>query len=1503
MKYRFYPVLTFIFIFVLLFNLKTRAEDAESSVFSTSEANGGCSMPTFEAGKAIPVNGFVGATTSADFNNDGKKDVVVATGSNPATLGIYLGDANGNFTQASNVSVPRFINWISAADFNADGKLDVLISHRSGSTTNGVTLLSGDGSGQLTLVRTILTGGEPGGNVTGDFNQDDKMDFAVPVADTNRVLIYHGDNGGNFSAPVEYLVGTTPNSIKAADFNADGRVDLVVANSGAGYVSVLLGKSSGGFEQSYGVPSEPTLTAASVATGDVNNDGKADVIVNARGSSFTGGPFPTGASILLGNGAGGFTRLPFIGFDWGANTLWTADVSGDGKLDLVGFSTSGVATVKLGGGDGTFGPDILHGTAGGTVSWLVVDDFNYDDKPDLLESSSGFSELHLFNGTGDGKFGAPTVEIGGRPNSVTTADFNGDGKPDVAASNYDLSNISVMLNNSAGGLSPTYTISIPQQPISVFSGDFNRDGKLDVGTINFAPSNGSGGVSIAINNGNGFNPSFTYYNGGPGAFDGLRFMRSAVVADVTGDGILDIVTSVSDGRGYVSIQRGNNDGSFGWIGGIPIGTSSNSYPPYGIGVGDLNLDGNVDIVGSAIASAAVFLGTGNSSGNSFTGPTFFPITNNAPEAELVIADFNHDNIPDIAMTSNTPNFQSGFVPKLHVALGNGSGGFHPSTTYTTGSGTASIATGDFNNDSHLDLAVAHSYRASGSHNRVGVMFGDGTGAFSAVTRYVADINAFDVGLADFDGDGRLDIVTPNYNIGNVSILRNVCPPEPPGPLPALSLSADSSVDEGDKASTSANFTVTLSAPSQRVVRTDYRTSPGTAGTRDYQPASGTLVFQPGDTSKTITVPIKGDLVDETNEQLSIFLNNPHNASIANGVAVLTINEDTDPQPTVSIADVSVTEGNSGSTVAAFPVTLSAVSGKPVTVSFAVSPGTATPKVDYDTFFGSVTIPPGTLSRIVAVTVSGDSFVEPNETFSVTLSDPVNATINRAQAVGSIVNDDVGGTIQFATSNMNVPEPIGSVQVMVTRTGGNASDVVVGYTVGGGTAIAGVDFHATPGTLVFAANETTKTITIEIVNDALSEADENFFVSFTGVSGGGTISGSGVSINLADDDPLPNLTVSDQQIPEGSNGVATISLIATLNVPSGRAVSVSFTPVPGTATAPSDYIQQSGSFSIPAGQTQGTLQLSVVGDLAFEPNETFSINLTNPTGAVLTRNSATITLINDDNTNRLFDFDGDDKADLSFVRSGRFWHIRRTQDTSSFYQLGETGDRLAPADYDGDSKTDIAVFRPSEGKWYVLNTSNLVVTSISWGADGDLPVPTDRDGDGRADFVVYRESNNTWYTRFANDTFATTVFGEAGDRPMLGDFDADGLGDIALFRPSNNNWYIIKSSLGYFIQTWGEAGDVPVTADFDGDGATDQAVFRPSTGQWFLSQTTGGFSSQNWGQAGDIPVAADYDGDGRADVAVFRPSNSTWYVVQSAAGIVVQQYGDAGDVPTPSAFNY
>ncbi len=290
------------------------------------------------------------------------------------------------------------------------------------------------------------------------------------------------------------------------------------------------------------------------------------------------------------------------------------------------------------------------------------------------------------------------------------------------------------------------------------------------------------------------------------------------------------------------------------------------------------------------------------------------------------------------------------------------------------------------------------------------------------------------------------------------------------------------------------------------------------------------------------------------------------------------------------------------------------------------------------------------------------------------------------------------------------------------------------------------------------------------------------------------------------------------------------------------------------------------------------------------------------------NPSTTVIVNDNTITFVvptkFDYDGDARSDLSVRRpSDNIWYLLRGTAGYIAQAFGEPDDRMTPSDYDGDGKTDVSVFRPSNGTWYMYMSQSQTFQAFGWGQSGDLPVPTDRDADGKTDLVVFRPSNNTWYTRFANGTFAETVFGVAGDKPVVGDFDGDGKGDIAVYRPSNNNWYIIKSSLGFFIQTWGVPGDIPLTGDFDGDGATDQAIFRPSTGEWYLSQTMTGFAVKTWGVATDIPVAADYDGDGKTDVAVFRPSEGNWYILNSTAGIQIQQFGQNGDIPTQSAFSY
>ncbi len=204
----------------------------------------------------------------------------------------------------------------------------------------------------------------------------------------------------------------------------------------------------------------------------------------------------------------------------------------------------------------------------------------------------------------------------------------------------------------------------------------------------------------------------------------------------------------------------------------------------------------------------------------------------------------------------------------------------------------------------------------------------------------------------------------------------------------------------------------------------------------------------------------------------------------------------------------------------------------------------------------------------------------------------------------------------------------------------------------------------------------------------------------------------------------------------------------------------------------------------------------------------------------------------------------------------------------------------PGDYDGNGTTDMAVFRPATGTWFVRNGP-----TAAWGMGGDLPVPGDYDGNRTTDMAVYRPSNGTWFVR--NGTSA--VWGLAGDVPVPGDYDGNGTTDMAVFRPSNHTWFVRNATGG----VWGLAGDVPVPGDYDGNGTTDMAVFRPSTGTWHVRSGT----TVTWGVNGDVPVPQDYDGNGTTDMAVYRPSTATWYVRDGTSAV----WGTGGDIP--AAGNY
>lgn len=274
----------------------------------------------------------------------------------------------------------------------------------------------------------------------------------------------------------------------------------------------------------------------------------------------------------------------------------------------------------------------------------------------------------------------------------------------------------------------------------------------------------------------------------------------------------------------------------------------------------------------------------------------------------------------------------------------------------------------------------------------------------------------------------------------------------------------------------------------------------------------------------------------------------------------------------------------------------------------------------------------------------------------------------------------------------------------------------------------------------------------------------------------------------------------------------------------------------------------------------------------------------------------------------FDFDGDSKTDIGIYRpngvSGSEWWYQKSSNGAGFAtQFGAPTDKVVPADYTGDGKTDIAFWRPATGFWYVLRSEDLTFYGFPFGANGDVPVPADYDADGKADVAVFRGTATTWYIQRSSDGGTTIqAFGANGDVPVNADYDGDGKTDIAIYRPSVGQWWLMRSSAGTIAYQFGVATDKTVVGDYTGDGKADVAFWRPSTGEWYVlrSEDTSFFAFP-FGISTDTPVPGDYDGDGRNDAGVFRSSNYTWYLNRTTAGTLIQQFGSVGDVPIPNSY--
>jgi hypothetical protein len=399
------------------------------------------------------------------------------------------------------------------------------------------------------------------------------------------------------------------------------------------------------------------------------------------------------------------------------------------------------------------------------------------------------------------------------------------------------------------------------------------------------------------------------------------------------------------------------------------------------------------------------------------------------------------------------------------------------------------------------------------------------------------------------------------------------------------------------------------------------------------------------------------------------------------------------------------------------------------------------------------------------------------------------------------------------------------------------------------------------------------------------------------AGGGGINSASVTVNVDANSGPFDVTAPNTALTWAGNSTQTVTwnVANTTNAPVNAAnVKISFStdggltfPTTILASTPNDGTQV---VTIPNVTTsQARIKVEAVGNVFFDIS---NVNFSTTAVAASTIRAP-------------FDYDGDDKTDLSIFRpgSGQWWYQRSSDSVVAAGTFGSSTDKIMPADFTGDQKADWAFFRPSTSEWFVLRSENLTFYAFPFGTTGDVPVTGDFDGDGKADATVQRPSTNTWFINKSSGGTDIIGFGTTGDRPVVADYDGDGKTDIAIWRPSLGQWWIRRSSdAGVFAATFGSTADKPVQGLWTADNKADMAFWRPTTGEWFVLRSEDfSFYAVPFGVSTDVPVPGDYDGDDRLDTAVFRPSSNTWFIQRSTAGTLIQAFGTTGDLPTPNAY--
>ncbi|CAF3084775.1 unnamed protein product [Rotaria sp. Silwood2] len=687
-----------------------------------------------------------------DFNNDGLLDIAVANsrGSNVG-VGIFLGYNNGSFgaqTMFSMGSVSYPLS-IAVGDFNNDSLLDIVVADYG---TNNIDIFLGYGNGTFISQKTISTGigSSPSAIAIGDFNNDDLLDIAVTHASTSNLGIYLGYGNWTFVGQTVYSVGhgTSFFSVAVSDFNNDTMLDIVVSNYLDDTITILCGYGNGSFDKMLtyfiGYGSRPT----SLALGDFNNDNILDIAFSNAGINKIG--------VLFGHANGTFGMLTFYPTGDGSRPfpIMVGNFNHDMWLDIVVGNINAASVGVFLGLDNIYAANqATYSTGSGSHPCTVlVNDVNNDHLFDLIIVNSAHDNIGIRSGYGNGSFTEERtypVEKGSRPQFVVVGDFNSDSHMDMAITNTGNDSVTVAFGNGNGIFTnqTVHSTGYGSHPSFATVGDFNNDNRLDLVILN----EGTHTVGVFL--------SFEYatFRKHSSSSTGTNSNPEAIAAgDFNNDSLLDVVVANSN-TNNIGIFLGYGNGTF-----APQKTFSteSGSTPFAFVLGDFNNDSLLDVAvaNSGTNYVSIFLGYGN---GTFTSQKTFSTGNDSLPRSIVIGDFNNDNLLDIAVANS-------YKDNIGIFLGYGDGTFATQRTFSTGNSSLpySIAVGDFNNDSLLDVAVA-SFRT----NYVNIFLGYGNGSFISQKQLSTGSGSspFAVAVSDFNNDRFLDIAVVNSNTSTLGI--------------------------------------------------------------------------------------------------------------------------------------------------------------------------------------------------------------------------------------------------------------------------------------------------------------------------------------------------------------------------------------------------------------------------------------------------------------------------------------------------------------------------------------------------------------------------------------------------------------------------------------------------------------------------------------------------------------------------------------------------------------